>query len=160
MRLLLLLTGWVLLTVAGCSRKTTASTSEVKDSTGIKIEYRDVPVLVPGETIKSVEYIECDSTTNKPIPKEFEAAGNRSKLKGSIDKNGKMQQECTCDSLNLVVKAMDKEIFRLRHESKTQTETKIEYKTRTIDMWARTICLLEIIALAGYVFYKLNRIRL
>ena len=156
---LLLLTGWVLLIVAGCSRKTMTSTSEVRDSTVIKYVPRLVEVKVPGDTVTIKELIECDELTNKPKPFLRKSKTAKAKVSVAIDKRGMLTATGGCDSLKTVVQTMDKEIFRLRHESKTQTETKIEYKTRTIDKWARTICLIEVIALAGYIFYKLNRIK-
>jgi hypothetical protein len=130
----------------------TTTSSKVKDS--VRVEYRDreIPVPVPGEKLTVTEYIECDSNTNKPKPTKFEANGSRSNMKGSIDDTGKLQTECTCDSLTLLVHAKDSIISRYRSESKSETKVEQVYLVHWYDKWARAIALLALL----FSTYKLK----
>jgi hypothetical protein len=142
--------------VVGCTRKGAPSTTTVViDSTRVEVKYRDVPVPVPGETVTITEYIECDSTTNKPKPKKFEARGEKAVVTGSIDEQGKLNVTGGCDSLTAIVKAQDSLIFRLKHEKKTIVE--VQYLTRGIDKFCRWFTGIVLLLTTGYIILKLKR---
>ena len=147
----------LLLMLCACSKQvTTSSTSEVSDSTYVREVPRLVEVFIPGDTVTLTQWIECDSATNKPKPSYAEASEGKAFLKVKVDKTGKLTASGGCDSLKRLVKTMDKEIFRLRHEKKfvTKTVTKIEYRTRWYDKAARVFSILVIIALIIYLKLK------
>lgn len=156
-RIFLLLSCLALFMVVGCSRKAVPATIEVRDSIRTEIKYRDVPVPVPGEKVKVIEYIECDSVTNKPKPVSIKAKGKKAFVNVTIDKQGKLEATGGCDSLVAIIQAQDKEIFQLRH----RREVKIQkvHEPRWYDIAARWISLftlLGILLLILVTFLKLK----
>jgi hypothetical protein len=143
--------------LASCSPKVTSSVQkEVRDS----IVYRDVPriveVQVPGETITLTEYIECDSITNKPKPKRFHAKANKAKVDITIKADGSITATGGCDTLQMMLTVMDREIFRLRRENEEILNTKTQFKTRWFDMmfrWAFGI-ILALLGLRTFLKWK------
>jgi hypothetical protein len=149
---------FILLVVAGCSRKAAPSiTSEVSDSTIIKYVPRIVEVKVPGETVTVKEYIKCDSVTNKPIPVKFSARGKKSKVIVEVDALGEATATGGCDSLEAAIQTMDKEIFRLRTEKRKEVIPDIEYKTYRIDKFCRTFTGIFFLVLLIYIIYKFKQ---
>lgn len=147
----------LLVLVFGCSRKvTTNTTSELTDSTYVKEVPRFVEVKVPGDTVTLIQYIECDSVTNKPKPFNAKVKGLRSQVAVKVNSDGQLTTDCVCDSLRNVVKVMDKEIFRLRHEKKEVIKviTHTEYKTRWYDIAARWVSVMTIIGFFIYLKFK------
>jgi hypothetical protein len=149
----------LLLVAVGCGRKITPSvTTEVTDSTYVREVPRFISVNVPGDTVEVLKYIECDSVTNKPKPFELTKKGDRSSVKILVKSNGELQATGICDSLMPIVTAMDKEIYRLRHEKKHTTELVIQYKTHPYDNFCHWWTALTILALVAFGFYKLNKL--
>lgn len=142
----------LLLVVVGCSRKAAPSTTtEVTDSIHVREVPRFFEVKIPGDTVTVVEYIECDSVTNKPKPFTIKSKSKRASIVVNVDKNGLLTSTGVCDSLQQVIQAMDKEIFRLRIEKSKKVVP--AYITRDIDKACRWIA--GIVLLFG--FYKVFR---
>jgi hypothetical protein len=151
----------LLLVVAGCSRKiTSTTTSKVSDSLSVKIVPRFITVNVPGETVTVKEYIECDSLTNKPKPKEFKAATGRAKVTVSVKADGELIATGGCDSLKLQLEARDSIIYHLRREEKETVREKVVYETRPIDKFCRPFTGIALLLITGFIFYKLNKLNL
>jgi len=148
----------LLIVVCGCSRKghTTATTTEVTDSTHTKEIVRYVEVMIPGETVTIEKLIECDSVTNKPRPFTIEKNSGRAGLTLIVDSSGRLTGTGECDSLKRLVEARDKEILRLKSKTKTEVKTETVYKTRGIDKFCRVFTAVVLFILIGYVFYKLK----
>lgn len=156
----------ILVVVAGCSSRVVPSTSTsetktiVKDSIVVKEVPRIDTVHIPGEKIVVTEYIECDSVTNKPKAKSIKAQGTRTNLSVVLRTDGSMVATAGCDSLQAVVTAMDKEIFHLKHESKTSNKevvkTQLIYRTRKIDIFCRWFTGLALSFLLIVIIYKLK----
>lgn len=146
-----------IIVLAGCSSKTAPSQTElVKDSTVVKYVPRVDTVRLPGEKVTLTEYIECDEVTRKPKPINTERRKGRALVKVKIDTQGKLTATGGCDSLKQVVELMDKEIFRLRHEKKTEVSIVKEYINHWYDPPARIIALVTILFTAGYVIVKIK----
>lgn len=150
---------FVLLVVAGCSRKAAPSiTSEVRDSIIIQYVPRTVEVKLPGDTVTLTEYIECDSVTNKPKPVKFNVHSKRAKVKVEIDSEGKLTATGGCDSLKGVIQLLDKEILRLRSEKRKEVQVVTEYKTRGIDIFCRCFTGCFFLLLTLFVLFKLKKL--
>lgn len=149
----------LLLLVSGCSRKTTSmtTTTKVTDSTWTKTIPRLQPVKLPGKKAFAFGKIHLDST-GKFIPVRIKSSEGESYVDVSIDKEGNIKATGGYDSLRTVVEALDKEINRLRREitKETKTVTVTEYKTRSIDIFARWFCgiILGLGALVVYLKFK------
>lgn len=141
-----------------CSRRTVASTSEVTDSTHIEYRDRIIEVPVPGDTVREEVRIECDEKTNKPKPVTIKKKSGRATLNLKVNSSGKLTATATCDSLNLIIAAQDKEIYHLRRETKTTHEVRTEFKTRGIDIFCRWFSLIIVILLAVYIYLRINRL--
>ncbi|MFD0997685.1 hypothetical protein ACFQ21_00135 [Ohtaekwangia kribbensis] len=151
-----------LLVAVGCSRKTTSSVTETLDSTHVKEVPRLLPISVPGAAVIIKNKIECDPATNKPKPFTREKKSGHSTLKEKMDTDGNLTTECRCDSLELKVQVMDREIFRLRQKTVTKTVIVTEYKTRKIDIvcrWFSGIVLLIIVGRIALKYYTFSWIR-
>jgi hypothetical protein len=145
------------LVVAGCGRKVVPSTSvAVRDSIVIKEVPRLVEVKLPGETVKVVEYLECDSLSNKPKPKKIHATSDRARVSVAVNNKGILTATGGCDSLREVITLMDREIFRMRHEKKEKVKVVTEYKTRFIDKVCRWFTGIATIVMIVVVFFKLS----
>jgi hypothetical protein len=138
--------GLLILLVVGCSPRAVPSTTTdtktvVRDSIIVKEVPRIVEVKVPGETVVVKEFIECDSTTNKPKPKVIKARHGNAFVKVKIESDGSATATGGCDSLQALVEVKDKEILHLKEKltEKSKTETKVitQKKTRTIDIFCR-----------------------
>lgn len=154
MRLLFLLV--VGIVVMACSQKTAVSSTEVTDSTVTRYVTRIDTVIIPGEKVTLKEYIECDTVTNKPKPFQAKAKKGKAYVSVKIEPTGELTAQGGCDSLTQVIKAMDKEIYRLRHEKKFEVKVEKEYINHWYDPPARFISLLTIVVVAGYVVIKLK----
>lgn len=139
--------------VAGCGRKVVPSiTTEVSDSILVKEVPRFIPVPVPGDTVEIERMVDCDSVTNKPKPFSIKKKSTRASLTVSIDNTGKLHSTAICDSLQKVVEAKDREIYRLRKET-----TKIPvYVTSEFDNFCRWWFAITAIILIVTIFFKLK----
>lgn len=154
----LLTTIAAILLLASCSKRTTSTTSSVRDSIIIKEVVRIDTVKLPGATVTIREQIECDSVTNKPKPATLSGQGGRAKIKVSIDSAGMLTATGGCDSLNQIIKALDREVYHLRHEQKKETVTVTEYKTRGIDKFCRWFTGISLLLIILIVVLKIYRI--
>jgi hypothetical protein len=109
----------VMLLLSSCSRKTVTTSTNVTDTTTIREIIRYDTIRTPGDTIRISELIECDSITNKPKPITIRERVGRATASVTINNQGQLQVQASCDSLENIIRIMDKEIFRLRHETKT-----------------------------------------
>lgn len=149
----------LLLVVAGCNRKIVSSTTtKVRDSLIVKEVPRIVTVTIPGDTVTVKEYIECDSITNKPKPKEFKSGNGRAKVSVMIADDGSLTATGGCDSLQRAIEVRDKIIEKFHSEEKNELKTVVEYKTRGIDKFCRWFTAISIILIVAYIFYRLNKI--
>lgn len=149
----------LLLLVVGCSRKDTASTSTiVLDCTYVKEVPRFVEVKIPGNTVEVTRWIECDSNTNKPKPFITKKKSGRATVTVEVKATGEMNTTSTCDSLNEKIKVLDKEIFRLRHEKKTETKIVYEHDPYWFDIASRWIAGVTVLAVVGYSLAKFNKL--
>jgi len=149
----------LLLLAASCAPKlTTTSSHEVKDSVRVEYVPREVRVEVPGDTVEIIGTINCDSLTNKPRPASFKARSKRATVSVTVSATGRLEATAACDSMQLKITALDKEIFHLRHEVDKKTVVQTEYKTRTIDKICRWISAAVVLALAGFIVGKIYRI--
>lgn len=149
----------LLLVVVGCSRKAVPSiTTEVRDSIIVKEVPRLVEVPVPGATVTVREYIECDSTTNKPKPKRIEGSNGRANVRTEIKADGSFESTGGCDSLLVLVEAMDTEIRHLHSEKSKEVQVVTEYKTRGIDTFCRWFTCIAVVLVILRGFYKLNQL--
>lgn len=149
----------LLMVVAGCARKvTSSSTSEVKDSTYVKETPRKFMIARPAIKVTETVQIECDSVTNKPIPTKLDSHSGGANVKVVIDGSGLLTAEGGCDSLRQVVELMDREIFHLRHEKKTETKVVPVYQIKGIDRFCRWFTGIAILVLMAFSFYKLNKL--
>lgn len=151
----------LLLLVVGCrpTQVSSDTSTEVTDSTWTKETPREIEVRIERDTVILEHQIECDSVTNKPKPFTSIIRSGRLTQRVKVDSGGKLEAKSECDSLKKVFQAMDKEIFRLRHEKKETVKTvvKTEYKTRWYDMAARWIASIAIVIIGGYTLYKFNK---
>jgi hypothetical protein len=146
----------LLLVAVGCSRKAAPSvTAEVMDSTFMAETARTVEVRVPGDTVEILKYIECDSNTNKPKPFIVEKKKGRATSRIEVKATGQLVDKCTCDSLRELTKVMDRTIYHLRRESRSET-TPI-YQTRKSVKVLAWIGVLSCIGFIFLIFRKLNK---
>jgi hypothetical protein len=147
----------LLLTFTACSKKLHTS-SRVKDSTHIELKPRIVMKDIPGATISTTTIIECDSVTHKPKPAKVKAKskGNRANVEAEVKPDGTLEIKGGCDSLQVAVEVLDKEITRLREEK--STEVRIEYKTRKIDIFCRWCSGAAIVSFIGVGILRLKGI--
>jgi len=150
--ILILLT---LIAFTSCSKKVITST-HVKDSTHIELKPRIVMKDIPAATVSTTRIIDCDEVTNKPKPMKFKAKSKSANVEGEIKADGTLEVTGGCDSLQVAVEVMDKEITRLREEK--TTEVKIEYKTRRIDIFCRWFTVGSILVLLGVIVLKFKGI--
>jgi hypothetical protein len=139
-----------------CPKISTHTTSTVTDSTSSKITVRLDTVRLPGDTVTLINYIECDSVTNKPKPVKFNAKSGKAHVSVKVDATGQLTATGGCDSLEAVVKAYDKELFRYRHENKKEVVTRTEFKTRDVDIFCRwfTGIVLVLLTVAALLKFK------
>jgi hypothetical protein len=143
----------LLMVTAGCSRRIAPSvTSEVSDSTYTKVVVREVPILIPGDTVKVIQQIECDPVTLKPKPFSMKKKSGRATVSTNLETTGILIVTSTCDSLQKIIDVKDTEITRLRKE--TVTTVKTEYRTRNIDIICRWIAGILVLLIAGRIAFK------
>lgn len=149
----------LLLVVVACGRKTVPSiTTEVRDSIIIKEVPRLVEVPVPGAIVTVNEFIECDSNTNKPIPKRIEANSGKARASLDVRADGSTILTGGCDSLLVLVNAMDKEIRHLHSEKTKEVRPVPVYKTRSVDIFCRWFTCIVGVLVIGLFFRKLNQL--
>lgn len=156
-RVLLLFAGMMvlLLVVAGCARKGVPSTTtEVSDSIHVKEVTRFDTVTIAGDTVLIERQIECDSVTNKPKPFNIEKKSRQARLMVNIDGSGKLTTAGICDSLQQVIEAKDREIYRLK-SIKTTIEVPV-YRTSGFDNLCRWWFAITAIIILVTVFHKLK----
>ncbi|HMG90761.1 MAG TPA: hypothetical protein VK589_11900 [Chryseolinea sp.] len=139
-----------------CSKRVITNSSDVKDSVHIEYVTREVPVYIPGDTVTTIEWIECDSTTNKPKPLTVKKKSGRATLNLKVKSTGQVIASSSCDSLHKVITTLDKEVFRLKHERKNTFEVKTEFKTRRIDVICRWFTGIALIGMIAYAYVKLK----
>ncbi len=145
----------LMLMVAGCSRKTSTTTSTfVKDSVHVEYVDRDVEVKLPGDTVYLPGHIECDPVTDKPKPSSGKKKSGRLTLDYHLDAKGKINITCAEDSLKTIIKAQDKLIFQLRHSETKKTEVIEVYKTRRIDIICRWIAAILLVVVLIKIYLK------
>jgi len=146
---------WMVLlaVVVGCSRKaTTATTLEVTDSTHVRMVPRFITITQPGDTVTIVREIECDKTTNKAKAFSIEKKLRRATSIARVDNDGRLHVTTVCDSLSKTIEAQDKEIYRLRRHTKTETIYKTEYKKSSFDQFTNWYFAITIVGIVIYVF--------
>jgi hypothetical protein len=146
---------WLLLLVAsGCSRKITSGvTTIVRDSLIVKEVPRIVEKFIPGQTVFVKEYIECDSTTNKPKPKNISASNGKAKVTVSVKADGTLTASGGCDSLKALIEVRDKEIEHIRSTNTTKDNIRYEHEPYWFDIAARWISSIVILAIAALLIY-------
>lgn len=155
---LFLLSGlMVLLSVVGCSRKVTSTTTEVTDSVHVREVPRFITITEPGDTVVLERMIECDSITNKPKPFTTSKKSGRASVTLSVDESGKLTSTNVYDSLHKVIKVMDKEIYRLKHTKQRETVTVTEYKKRSFDSFTNWWFAITAIVLICFIFFQLKK---
>lgn len=123
--------------LSSCCKKFTTTTTIVKDSVIVKEVPRLVEVPVPGDTVKIIDVIECDSLTNKPKPKKIQATTGRAFTSVEVKADGTLTATGGCDSLLQVIEVMDREITRMRSETTETETTQIAYRATTFDIFLR-----------------------
>ena len=139
-----------------CARKPLQNTSEAirTDSLVSRLVERLDTVYLPGDSVTFIEYLDCDTATNKPKPVVIEGRSNQARVSVAIGTGGRAKITCLCDSLREVVKIYDKELFRLRHESKATVKTVVEYRTRKIDIIGRWVLMVLLVLMILYLGKK------
>lgn len=158
MKTLMLITG--LLFVCACSKRIHPDSQSISwitnDSVHVEELVRIDTVYIKGDTVRLTEQIDCDKVTNKPVPSTVHAKTGRGSIDIVVDKTGKLTAIAICDSLAELISVKDKEIFRLRNESrKTVTVPPVQHKTRTIDVICRYISGGFLLLLIGFIGGKL-----
>ncbi len=176
------MSAWILITVfvflmclVSCRSakvESETTTSSVTDSTIIKENERWMVVEIPGEVMIIDNMIECDSITNKPKPFKKKATKlAKPRPDGSLDPHqsgsmaatttldstGKLTTECECLDQKRKVRALDREVTRLRTEKENKNTTKVkevERPVRWYDKACRTFTGLVIVAIAFYSIGK------
>lgn len=141
----------LILSLSACSKKISTTTSSVRDSTVIREIIKHDTVHVKADTITIKQMIECDSVTNKPKPFKIKEHSGRAKATVEVKTNGELTVIASCDSLELVVQTMDREIFRLRHEKK---ETTILKQPSKFKIWIDYTAYFLSILLILYIVFK------
>jgi len=125
--------------------------NSTKDSTfTIVMDGKDSIIYLSGKVVESVQYIECDSVTNKPKPSTYKSKGDGASVTSTIDANGKQTIVSECDSLKEVIKRLNTTTFRERSESKEEIKTIEVYKTRSVDYFCRWVTGILLIVLAAF----------
>ena len=141
-----------------CARKPLQNTSDATrtDSLVSRLVERLDTVYLPGDSVTFIEYLDCDTATNKPKPVIIEGRSNQARVSVAIGTGGQAKITCLCDSLREVVKVYDKELFRLRHESKVTVKTVVEYRTRQIDIVGRWVLVVLLVLVLLYLGKKIG----
>jgi hypothetical protein len=153
-RLILVVAG--LLIISSCSRKITTTQTIVKDSVYVKEVPRLIEVRLPGDTVTIIDYIECDSIKHTPKPKKIQARHGKAFTSVEVKANGTLTATGGCDSLTAVIQAMDKEIFKLRHEQTKTVETKIVRKPTQFDIFLRWGFGIIVLVIGGRALLKIK----
>ena len=103
-----------------CSRVITTGIT-TKDSTIVRINYRDTTLYVPKDSIVYNTILKTDSITHKiNLPKITKKSKNAS-ITAEV-KNDTLIVEGNCDSLALVLKLKDTQIERLKETNETKVQ--------------------------------------
>lgn len=147
----------LILTFTACSKKLHTSSS-VKDSTHIELKPRIVMKDIPGASISTTTIIECDSVTHKPKPAKVKAKdrNTRANVEAVVKSDGTLEIKGGCDSLQVAIEVLDKEVTRLREEKSNDTE--IKYRTRKIDIFCRWFTVAAILSFIAVGILKFKRI--
>ncbi len=106
--------------MSSCSRNITTGIT-TKDSTVVRINYRDTTVYTQKDSVIYTTVLKVDSVTGKiNLPKVTKKSKNAS-VSAEV-KNDTLIVEGNCDSLALVLKLKDTEIERLRETKETKVE--------------------------------------
>lgn len=146
----------VLLSVmVGCSRNIAPSvTSEVSDSTHVRYVPRPFPVYIPGDTVEINRGVECDSLTNKPKAFDVKKKSGRVNVSVNMNSNGRLTIVGVCDSLMKIIKAQDREIFRLRSQKRFEVQPVIKYKVHSWDIACRWVTGIVLMIIIGFLASK------
>lgn len=144
--------------LTSCSKKLVSTNNSVKDSTYVREIIKHDTVHVKGDTVSIIQRIECDSITNKPKPIMIKEHVGRARASVQVKANGELKVVASCDSLQLIVNTLDKEVFHLRHEQK---DTTIVNHPSKFKIWIDyTAYFLAIIFILYIVFNVVKRIYL
>ena len=148
----------LLLVTVGCGRKITSTvTAKVSDSVHVREVPRFIYVNTPGDTVKIETLIECDSATNKPKPFSIGKKSERAALMLKVNDAGVLTATGISDSLQQVIKAMDKEIFRLKTERTEKNCGECVYTLEGIDHFCRWFTGVALLIGVGCIFYFVNK---
>jgi len=141
-----------LLSVWGCKRPVSSTKTVITDSTYTHVHYVHDTVIVPGDSVKLVISLPCDSIFVPYIPETKKS--QKAKITVRKTSKGKLQVDCTCAEYEAIIKAQHKTIHRLRRE-KTDTHTvKYVRYTAWYDWLARLLAAMFI----GIIIYNLLRL--
>lgn len=128
----------ILIALGACSKRISpTSVSSTSDSTVTTYTPREIKFKLEAAEVNFVKHIECDPIRKTVVPFEETRTKGRAKVKVQVNSKGDLTVTANCDSLEQVIHAMDKEIFRLRTEKKEITVP--VYMTRKIDIYCRWI---------------------
>lgn len=148
----------LLLVVVGCSPKVVPSTTaEVLDSTHLQVVYREVKVPVAGETVTVHDTIRCDEATNKPVAQHLFAKSGKATIDVSIKADGSATASGGCDSLSVIVKALDSTIFRLKSNKTSRVEVVYEHTPYWYDIASRWIAGVVVGSVVGYIAFRIMK---
>jgi len=164
MRVLFFIGFALLLVVSGCSRKVTStatdSTTDVLDSTHVELKPRSEKLIFPGKSAIALKQIHVDST-GKILPIHIKAKNENAFVDVTVDEDGIVTAKGGCDSLEMVVQLMDKEIFRLKRSqlkiTKTVTITITKYKTHGFDIFCRCFFFFVLLGAVLFAYLKFKR---
>jgi len=161
MRVLFFIGFALLLVVTGCSRKvtSTATDTQVYDSTYVKMSPRFVPLSFPGKSVITFTRIVIDST-GKLSPLHIKEKSGGAFIDVTIKADGSIIAKGGCDSLKTVTELMDKEIFKLKHTVKNtvKTVTVTQYKTHGIDIFCRWYSGITLLVALLLIYLKFKKI--
>ena len=147
----------VLMMAVGCKSPKVITHTEtvIKDTTIVREIPREIIVTEPADTSIVITKIECDSVTNKPVPVHRSSRSDRAGIEISLDSTGVLEGIATCDSLNKVIEAKDREITTLRDTKSTIREIEIIYKTAWYDKASRVLAIIAIAYIGLKLYFKI-----
>lgn len=138
--------------MSSCSRNITTGIT-TKDSTVVRINYRDTTVYTQKDSVIYNTVLKVDSVTGKiNLPKVTKKSKNAS-VSAEV-KNDTLIVEANCDSLALVLKLKDTEIERLRETKETKVDRIVFIPG--IYKFSLYYLILSVCVLIGYVIWKLK----
>ena len=138
----------ILITIASaCSPRVITNTTSVRDSIIVKETVRYDTLTIPADTVRIEHQIECDPVTLKPVPTVIKRNSGRVRSSVTISNTGQLTVDSKCDSLQHIIRVLDKELFHYRHERKTETIEVTKYKTRWYDKLFRWMALILVLVI-------------